>query len=90
MSLQCSLCEREIPSKGYLERHHLTPRSKGGKGTETAAVCTDCGKQIHLLLFTNKYNTIESLKADERVKKWIEWVKKRPLGVACHKIKKRK
>jgi 5-methylcytosine-specific restriction endonuclease McrA len=87
----CSLCGRVIPSKDYLEKHHLTPRSKGGK--ETAPVCIDCGNQVHQLFTNNelrdKYNSIEALREDHRIQKWISWIRKRSFGV-CHKEKKKR
>lgn len=87
----CSLCDRVIPSDHYKEKHHLTPRSKGGK--DKVPVCIDCGNQIHLLFTNNelrdKYNSIQALKSDERIQKWISWIRKRPFGI-CMKQKKRR
>ena len=87
----CNLCVRVIPSKNFKEKHHLVPHSKGGK--EKVPVCIDCGNQIHELFSNNelrdKYNSIEALKANEKVQKWISWIRKRPFGI-CMKKKKRK
>ena len=88
----CALCERAVPSEAYLEKHHMVPRAKGGK--ETERVCLDCGNQVHLLFTNNelgdKYNTIEALKTDERVWRWIRWVRKHGRFGVCMKMKKRK
>jgi 5-methylcytosine-specific restriction endonuclease McrA len=89
---RCPLCERIIPDGRYLEKHHLVPRAKGGK--ETEFLCIDCGNQVHELFTNNElrdvYNTIEALKKDERVWRWIKWVsKKREFGI-CMKKKKRR
>ena len=90
--LTCSLCAREIPSKGYAEWHHLVPKSKDGK--DKVLVCVDCGNQIHLLFTNNElrdtYNTIEALRSDERVCKYIAWIRKRKEFGYCAKEKKRK
>lgn len=91
---KCILCDRDVPIN-YQEKHHLIPKSKKGKGTDTAEVCVDCGDQLHKL-FTNKelkdeYNTIDKLKTNEKIQKWIDWVKKRKLfGSVCMKTKKKK
>lgn len=88
--MNCSLCGRDTPET-YQEKHHLTPRSK--KGKETIIVCVDCGNQVHRLFTNNElrdfYNTIEALRADPRMQKWIRWVRKQGFGM-CHKAKKRK
>lgn len=60
--LPCPLCER--PNKNPSD-HHLVPKSRGGKVTET--ICRDCHSAIHAT-FTNKelereYATIEALLA---------------------------
>ena len=89
--INCTLCDRDTPAE-YQEKHHLTPKCKKGKDTD--AVCVDCGDQIHQL-FTNKqikndYNTIEKLKANEKIQKWIKWVKKRKTFGICMKRKKKR
>lgn len=87
----CVLCGRTMTSREEAEKHHLIPRVK--KGKETIRVCVDCGNQIHRL-FTNvelkyTYNSLEALKQDPRMQKWIKWVRKRPFGI-CHKTKKKR
>jgi len=81
-----------VPDERYLEKHHLVPRAKGGKAVEH--VCVDCGNQVHLLFSNNelrdKYNTIEALKTDERVWRWIKWVRKHGRFGVYMKEKKRK
>lgn len=71
----CPLCERPMY---HGSDHHLVPRSRGGKATQ--AICNDCHKAIHAL-FTNKeleqkYNTVESLLADERFAKMAKFLSK--------------
>ena len=90
--LICSLCTRKIPGNEYAEWHHLVPRAKYGK--DKVLVCVDCGNQIHLLFANNelrdKYNTVEALMSDERVRKYVAWVRKRNGFGFCAKEKKRK
>ncbi|MBL8027343.1 MAG: HNH endonuclease [Fibrobacteres bacterium] len=86
---KCQLCAREAPDE-YLEKHHLTPKSKGG--TETIVCCIDCGNQVHKL-FTIKelehtYNTLNSLLLNEKVIKWVSWVRKKNDFGVCMKTKK--
>ena len=90
-STNCTLCDRETPAV-YQEKHHLIPKSK--KGKITTVVCIDCGNQVHRLFtlkqLRNEYNTIEKLKSDPRVMKWIKWISKNKKFGVCHKTKKRR
>ncbi len=61
----CPLCER---ANYHPSDHHLVPKSRGGRVTET--ICRDCHSAIHAT-FTNKelereYATIEALMAHEK------------------------
>ena len=90
--MECTICEKGTPQK-YVEKHHLTPCCRKGKGKETKNVCLDCGDQIHQL-FTNKelereYNTLEKLLAHPKIQKWKKWIKNKKFGI-CMKTKKRK
>lgn len=89
--INCRLCGRETPEE-YQEKHHLVPKCK--KGKEKEVVCCDCGDQLHNL-FDNKelereYNTIEKLLENERVQKWIKWIRKQSRFGICMKSKKRR
>lgn len=84
----CELCELDEMA---LTDHHLVPRARHNKKVKrelgkdrnkTADVCRPCHDQIHLL-FTEKelerdHNTIEKLKAQPSIQKWIAWKRKRP------------
>jgi 5-methylcytosine-specific restriction protein A len=86
MTGTCQLCDRE---NLFLTKHHLIPRGRHNKrvkrdneGNEknTTPMCRSCQNQIHSL-FTNKqlerdFNTIEMLKANEDVQRWIKWIRK--------------
>jgi hypothetical protein len=88
----CALCGRIPAVPGCLERHHIVPAAKGGK--DTIVVCTDCGDQIHEVFTNNELrdvaNTVETLRADPRMARWIAWVRKRPAFGVCMKRKKRR
>jgi hypothetical protein len=71
----CPLCNR--PNLRPTD-HHLVPRCRGGKVTET--LCRDCHKAIHSV-FSNKelektYNTVEALMAHETFRKMIAYIAK--------------
>lgn len=76
---KCELCGR-----GDVEVtvHHLTPKEMGGTFLPTAELCIPCHKQIHAL-FTNEelaagLNSIELLRANSNIHKFLKWIKKQP------------
>ena len=76
----CPLCERELVEP--MNRHHLLPLSKGGKGTPTLIMHKICHSKVHAVLnekeLRDYYNTIERLQGHEEIAKFIKWVKKKP------------
>ena len=85
-------CNRVVPEK-YQEKHHLVPKCK--KGKETVAVCRNCGDQLHKLFeiseLNKKLNTIEGIKSNEDIQKWIKWISKKPNDFSvCMATKKKK
>ena len=78
----CPLCDRIISENVPKSIHHLIPKSKGGKGGKTVLLHHICHKQIHLMFkekeLAKSLYKIEDLKKHPRLKKFIEWVKKRP------------
>jgi hypothetical protein len=69
----CPLCLR--PNVNPSD-HHLVPKSRGGRVTET--ICRDCHTAIHAT-FTNKelereYSTIEALMAHEELAALIKYI----------------
>jgi len=76
----CPLCKR--PLGGRTSLHHLIPKSKGGKYTDTVELHQICHSKIHDV-FTERqlqqhYFTIEKLLAHEEIKKFVEWLKNKP------------
>lgn len=77
--LLCPICERP---NYYPSDHHMVPRSRGGKSTET--ICADCHRAIHAH-FTNKeleetYHTPEALLSNELFAKQIKFIAKQDPG----------
>ena len=74
----CALCERPLGRR--VEKHHVVPKSKGG--TELVAIHPICHRKIHKV-FTNtelaRIGTIEGLKAEPEMRRFISWVRKRPV-----------
>ena len=75
---ECALCGNLIqrsPSK-----HHLVPKSKGGR--ETVTLHVGCHRQIHALLSENElrdfYHDIPSLKAHDGIRSYLSWARKHP------------
>ena len=69
----CPLCER---ANYHPSDHHLVPKSRGGRVTET--ICRDCHSAIHAT-FTNKelereYATIDALMAHEQFATIIRYI----------------
>lgn len=76
----CPLCSRELAEP--MNRHHLTPISRGGRGTTTVIMHKICHSKVHAVLnekeLASQYNTIEALQGQEEIAKFIKWVSKKP------------
>lgn len=84
----CELCHRKIDN---LTKHHLLPREEGGCEEHISYICSDCHRQIHAL-YTNKelairLDTIDKLKEDEKISKYLKFIRKQP-GSKVATIKK--
>jgi len=76
----CPICKR-ILGEINISKHHLIPKSRGGKGSELIAIHNICHQKIHAT-FTEKelkrtYNTVEKLIANESIAKFVKWVAKK-------------
>jgi len=89
--IQCPLCERIVPSI-HQEKHHLIPKCK--KGKETVVVCCDCGDMIHQLfdekILARNLNSIDNIRNEERMLKWIAWIRKKPNHFRINMKKKKR
>ena len=86
----CPICNRQLPEKG-VSHHHLIPReiklskrrSKEVNRRETISIHPVCHKKIHSQFtnreLANKYNTVEKIINQPSIKKFVEWVSKKPI-----------
>jgi hypothetical protein len=78
-ALTCPLCNRIIPP-AHRDRHHLVPKSKGGR--ETEFLHRICHRQIHALLTESElaghYATVEALLQHPELAAFVAWVKTKP------------
>lgn len=92
---KCLICGRELGKAKNLSKHHLIPKSKGGKNTPTILIHNICHQKIHSV-FTEKelrdeYHTVEKLISHDELKKFIKWVSKKEIDFYDHnKSMKRK
>lgn len=74
----CPLCKR--PLDDAAEKHHLVPRSRGGK--ETERIHRICHRKIHATFdekqLETEYNNVESLLEHKEIRKFVKWVSKKP------------
>ncbi len=90
----CELCARHGLT---LTRHHLIPRSRHNKlrtkrnfsresmAQDIALLCRPCHSQIHRIFsnpeLADDYHSIDRLKEHIDIINFIQWVKKRPVGL---------
>jgi len=70
----CVICQTDEAT----ERHHVCPRSKGGK--EWIMCCHDCGDKVHSA-FNNielSIMTLGELLSTKEMQEWLLWKKKHP------------
>ncbi|MDF1698603.1 MAG: HNH endonuclease [Saprospiraceae bacterium] len=91
----CPICERILGSNDTISKHHLIPKSKGGKHSETILIHNICHQKIHSVFnereLRDDFNTIEKLKNSEEMQKFIKWVAKKDINYyqSNKKMKKR-
>ena len=76
----CSICSRPL-GKENISKHHLIPKSRGGKGSELIEIHNICHQKIHSVFtlkeLRDEFNTIEKLVEHEEIAKFIKWVSKK-------------
>ncbi|PQV63120.1 hypothetical protein B1R32_11526 [Abditibacterium utsteinense] len=83
--MPCALCGRDVAK---LTEHHLKPRSRLKKGevTPTSWICSACHRQIHVLFsnlqLANEYNSLERLRDEPRLQKFLHWIRKQDANKA--------
>lgn len=77
---KCPICQRELGNINT-SKHHLKPKSQGGKHTDTVMLHNICHRKIHSLFtekeLKNDYDSIEKLLANEDIQKFVKWVAKK-------------
>lgn len=77
--MTCELCGRSVE---VLTRHHLIPIHKDGRDGPIAELCLACHRQIHTLFdnttLAREFNTLEKLRANDKVRSFVRWVRKQP------------
>jgi len=76
---QCPICDRDMWKGSTIDKHHMVPKSRGGK--ETEYLHKICHRKIHSI-WTEKelekeFNNAEKIKEHEEMKKFIKWVRKK-------------
>lgn len=74
---KCRICDRETKE---VHKHHVVPRSRGGRHKKTIECCGTCINQVHML-FSNKElerMTLEELLETEQIQKYKKWIAKKP------------
>jgi hypothetical protein len=87
---RCALCERTVRQ---ISKHHLIPKSEGGR--EVVNLCAPCHKTLHQFFsnrtLLNELHTIERLRAEPEIARYLEWVRKQPdRAIRVHRRRERK
>ncbi len=79
MDSRCPLCGSLMIRGASLDKHHLIPKSRKGKGAELVHMV--CHRKIHSVfdesVLARDYNTWEILREHQEIKKYIKWVRKK-------------
>lgn len=89
---RCPNCGRDS-SQVQLTKHHLVPRSRGGKNSETMLLCDDC----HTFLNTQytpaeqeQLSEVRKLLADPRMRRFGKFAAKQRGGIKHRDSKRRR
>lgn len=80
----CVICKRPLANTKRVSKHHLIPKSRGGKHTDTVLLHNICHQKIHSVFsekeLQREYHTVEKLTEHEEMRKFIKWVKKKDIN----------
>lgn len=75
----CGLCGRDLIAGPSVNRHHLVPKTFGGK--EAVWIHRVCHSKIHSLFSEREllklYHNFEALLRHEEIIKFVKWVRKK-------------
>ncbi|MFT5953762.1 MAG: hypothetical protein ACI8QD_000600 [Cyclobacteriaceae bacterium] len=79
----CSVCDRELGTTN-ISKHHLIPKSKGGRNSELIIIHNICHQKIHSV-FSEKelqenYHSVLEIKGHDEMKKFLKWISKKDPG----------
>ena len=76
----CPLCGRPMIAGASVDRHHLVPRTEGGR--TSVWMHRICHRKIHSVLdersLARDYATAEALRRHPDIAAFVAWVRKRP------------
>lgn len=77
---KCPICDRDMWKGPSIDKHHMVPKSRGGK--ETEFLHKICHRKIHSI-WSNKelekeFNDPAKIIFHPEIIKFVEWVKKKP------------
>lgn len=79
MNDKCPMCGQEMTNENS-NLHHLVPVLKGGRKGETVRLHKVCHEKIHSVWSENElrdiYNNMDIINRDERIVKFVKWVRK--------------
>ncbi|MEM1025820.1 MAG: HNH endonuclease [Myxococcota bacterium] len=88
----CPLCGRVLIEGPTVDRHHLVPKSEGGKAWIN--IHRICHTKIHSLFSERElaavYSSVEALLGHEEIQKFVRWVRKQPPEVVARHRKPRR
>ncbi|MCS6877182.1 MAG: HNH endonuclease [Geminicoccaceae bacterium] len=76
----CPLCGRPMIAGASVDRHHLVPRSRGGR--ETVFMHRICHRKLHSLWnereLERSFCDIEAIRAHPEIRKFVAWLANKP------------
>lgn len=90
---ECSLCHRYSDDTSLFEDHHLKPASMR-KNSDVILVDHQCGDILHQIFqnyeMKTVYNNLTSILSNDKIQKWLLWIKKQPLEKRITMAKKKR
>ena len=76
----CPICGRPMVEGGSVDRHHLVPRSRGGR--ETVFLHRICHRKLHALWseveLARLFHDVEAIRAHPEIRRFVAWLRNKP------------
>jgi hypothetical protein len=76
----CPICGRPMVEGGSVDRHHLVPRSRGGR--ETVCLHRICHRKLHALWseveLAKLFHDVETIRAHPEIRRFVAWLRNKP------------